>query len=50
MNTSGRKPYRELQRKLVLAFDVGTTFSGASFAMLDPGRVPEIQGVTRYGA
>jgi hypothetical protein len=45
---NSRKPYHGLFRKLVYAFDVGTTFSGASYAILDPGQVPEIQGVTRY--
>ena len=32
----------------MMAFDVGTTYSGASYAVLDPGLVPEIHGVTRY--
>ncbi|KAL6306646.1 hypothetical protein BKA93DRAFT_133315 [Sparassis latifolia] len=35
-------------RKLVLAFDVGTTYSGVAYAILDPGEVPKIQGVTRF--
>ncbi|KAG9307937.1 hypothetical protein JVU11DRAFT_12878 [Chiua virens] len=34
-------------RKLVLAFDIGTTFSGISYCILEPGKVPEILGVTR---
>ncbi|KAG2750703.1 hypothetical protein P692DRAFT_20847281 [Suillus brevipes Sb2] len=34
--------------KLVLAFDVGTTFSGVSYCMLCPGELPVIQGVARY--
>ncbi|EIW80616.1 hypothetical protein CONPUDRAFT_166095 [Coniophora puteana RWD-64-598 SS2] len=45
-----RRPYQGLSRKLVLAFDVGTTFSGVSFCVLDPGEVPKIQGVSRYPA
>ncbi|KAH9485825.1 Heat shock 70 kDa protein 12A [Psilocybe cubensis] len=45
-----RQPYSGSQRKLVLAFDVGTTFSGISYSILDPGEVPEIRGVTRYPA
>ncbi|KAJ3514768.1 hypothetical protein NLJ89_g2174 [Agrocybe chaxingu] len=45
-----RAPYSGTQRKLVLAFDVGTTFSGISYSILDPGTVPEIRGVTRYPA
>ena len=42
------KPYRGTARKLVLAMDVGTTFSGVSYAILDPGEVPQIHGVTRF--
>jgi molecular chaperone DnaK (HSP70) len=44
---SSRQPYHGPHRKLVLAFDVGTTYSGVSYSILDPGLVPEIQGVTR---
>ncbi|PFH47369.1 hypothetical protein AMATHDRAFT_67869 [Amanita thiersii Skay4041] len=33
-----------------MAFDIGTTYSGASYAVLDPGFVPEIHGVTRFPA
>lgn len=42
------QPYKGTTRKLVLAFDVGTTFSGIGYAILDPGEVPKIQGVTRH--
>jgi hypothetical protein len=42
-----RQPYSGAYRKLVLAFDVGTTFSGISYSILDPGLVPEIKGVNR---
>ncbi|KAI6159165.1 hypothetical protein EDD17DRAFT_915883 [Pisolithus thermaeus] len=45
-----RQPYRGLTRRLVLAFDVGTTYSGVSYAILDPGDVPKILGVTRFPA
>ncbi|KAJ3522838.1 hypothetical protein NMY22_g11713 [Coprinellus aureogranulatus] len=45
-----RPPYRGYRRKLVLAFDVGTTYSGISYAVLDPGQVPEIKPVTRFPA
>ncbi|KAG1746337.1 hypothetical protein EDB19DRAFT_1905800 [Suillus lakei] len=45
-----REPYKGSTRKLVLAFDVGTTFSGVSYCMLDPGEVPVIRGVARYPA
>ena len=42
-----RKPYTGNTRSLVLALDVGTTFSGVSYAILEPGDVPKIHGVTR---
>jgi hypothetical protein len=45
--TDTRKIYSGSRRILVLAFDVGTTFSGVSYAFLDPGDVPKIHGVTR---
>ncbi|KAH6897986.1 hypothetical protein BKA70DRAFT_1159601 [Coprinopsis sp. MPI-PUGE-AT-0042] len=47
---SVRSPYSGSRRKLVLAFDVGTTYSGASYSILDPGQVPEIRGITRFPA
>ncbi|TEB34592.1 hypothetical protein FA13DRAFT_1753603 [Coprinellus micaceus] len=43
-----RKPYGGLTRSLVIAIDVGTTFSGVSYAILEPGEVPKIHGVTRF--
>ncbi|KAK7029533.1 hypothetical protein VNI00_014410 [Paramarasmius palmivorus] len=45
---STRPNYRGLFRKLVIAFDVGTTYSGASYAILDPGLAPVIEGVTSF--
>jgi len=45
-----RQPYSGSCRKLVFAFDVGTTFSGVSYCFLDPGQVPDIQGVNRCGS
>ncbi|KAF9524963.1 hypothetical protein CPB83DRAFT_944651 [Crepidotus variabilis] len=47
---SSRQAYRGPKRKLALAFDVGTTFSGISYSVLDPGQVPEIKPVTRFPA
>lgn len=44
------QPFAGPLRRLVLAFDVGTTYSGVAYAVLDPGEVPKIQGVTRYEA
>ncbi|KAF9783757.1 hypothetical protein BJ322DRAFT_877685 [Thelephora terrestris] len=43
-----RARYSGPSRKLVVALDIGTTFSGAAYAFLDPGEVPRIQSVTRY--
>ncbi|TEB37919.1 hypothetical protein FA13DRAFT_1785787 [Coprinellus micaceus] len=45
-----RPAYGGFKRKLVIAFDVGTTFSGISYSVLDPGHPPKIQGVTRFPA
>lgn len=39
--------YGGYSRKLVLAFDIGTTYSGIGYTILDPGEVPKVQGVTR---
>ncbi|CAA7260337.1 unnamed protein product [Cyclocybe aegerita] len=47
---ASRSAYNGRKRKLVLAFDVGTTFSGISYSVLDPGQVPEIKPVTRFPA
>ena len=41
-----RVPYSG-SRKFILALEIGTDFSGAAFALLDPGQVPQIQSVTR---
>ncbi|KAK0222693.1 hypothetical protein EDD85DRAFT_959951 [Armillaria nabsnona] len=45
---AGREAYNGSRRKLAIAFDLGTTFSGISYSVLDPGNVPEIKGVTRF--
>ena len=42
-----RTPYRGISRKLILAFDIGTTYSGAAYAFLDPDEVPQIIPVTK---
>ncbi len=34
--------------QLVIAFDIGTTYSGASFCHFKPGEVPEPLSVTKY--
>lgn len=43
-----RKPYNGPKKALAIALDVGTTFSGVSYAILDPGEIPKIYEVTRY--
>ncbi|KAK0434121.1 hypothetical protein EV421DRAFT_1993196 [Armillaria borealis] len=43
-----RRPYRGSQQKLIIALDLGTTFSGVSYSILDPGIAPNIKGVTRF--
>ncbi|KIY67289.1 hypothetical protein CYLTODRAFT_461554 [Cylindrobasidium torrendii FP15055 ss-10] len=45
---SDRKPFGGSKRGLVIALDLGTTFSGVSYAILEPGEVPKIHGVTRF--
>ena len=40
-------PYTGSDRKIVLSIDVGTTFSGMSYAILTNGEIPEIKTVTR---
>ncbi|KAF8141960.1 hypothetical protein EV363DRAFT_1468651 [Boletus edulis] len=43
-----RKEYAGLTRQLVLAFDIGTTYSGISYCILQPGEVPQPHGVMKY--
>ncbi|KAF9528181.1 hypothetical protein CPB83DRAFT_767302 [Crepidotus variabilis] len=47
---SHRGVYNGSVRKLVLAFDVGTTYSGISYCFMDPGQQPSVKGVTKYPA
>ncbi|KAF9527254.1 hypothetical protein CPB83DRAFT_936155 [Crepidotus variabilis] len=47
---STRKTYGGSRRRLVLAFDIGTTYSGISYSILDPGQSPGIKAVTRFPA
>ena len=48
MSPAGRKPYSATRKGLVLAIDFGTTFSGVSYAVLEPGFVPQVQSVSGY--
>ncbi|KIK13005.1 hypothetical protein PISMIDRAFT_18286 [Pisolithus microcarpus 441] len=43
-----RPPYTGASRRLVIAFDIGTTYSGVSYSILTPGEIPEIFPVTRF--
>ncbi|KAF9523382.1 hypothetical protein CPB83DRAFT_799420 [Crepidotus variabilis] len=47
---TARRLYEGSRRKIVIAFDIGTTFSGISYCILDPGQHPIIKGVTRFPA
>ncbi|KAL1756831.1 hypothetical protein FB107DRAFT_289735 [Schizophyllum commune] len=47
---STRKPYDGESRKLIITLDVGTTFSGASYSVLEPGKVAQVSGVNRFPA
>lgn len=48
MSDSRNSRYKGNTRRLVIAFDVGTTFSGISYCILDPDSTPKICSVTRY--
>ncbi|KAJ7511443.1 hypothetical protein B0H11DRAFT_1955116 [Mycena galericulata] len=37
-------------RKLVLGIDIGTTYAGMSYCLLEPGKIPNILPVTRFPA
>ena len=39
--------YSGSSRKLVVTLDIGTTFSGAAYAFLDPDETPTIRSVTK---
>ncbi|KAI6010985.1 hypothetical protein BKA83DRAFT_4312814 [Pisolithus microcarpus] len=43
-----RSPYTGKSRRLVIAFDIGTTYSGVSYSILTPGEIPDIFPVTRF--
>jgi hypothetical protein len=46
--TPTRVKYRGEERSLIVALDIGTTFSGASYCLLVPGEdIPRIVDVTR---
>ncbi|KAJ7704328.1 hypothetical protein B0H17DRAFT_1039291 [Mycena rosella] len=45
-----RAPFSGSVRKFVLGIDIGTTFAGMSYCLLEPGKVPSILPVTRFPA
>ncbi|TFK51568.1 hypothetical protein OE88DRAFT_1801563 [Heliocybe sulcata] len=45
-NSNQRKPYAGKGRRLVVAIDVGTTFTAASFCILQEGRIPKFEEAT----
>ena len=46
--TTTRSAHMGSSRKLILAFDIGTTYSGVSYVLIEPGLVSEIKPVIRY--
>ncbi|KAF8652555.1 hypothetical protein AX16_004338 [Volvariella volvacea WC 439] len=48
MSSSSRPAYEGDERRLVIALDIGTTYSGVSYCFLDPGMPPDIKTVQRY--
>ena len=48
MQDTTRALYSGPSRKLVIALDIGTTFSGAAYGFLDPGEIPIIRSVTKH--
>ncbi|KDQ57912.1 hypothetical protein JAAARDRAFT_193396 [Jaapia argillacea MUCL 33604] len=48
MTEPGRKPYEGKGRRLVVSIDVGTTFTAASFCILQEGRVPKFEEILRW--
>jgi vacuolar-type H+-ATPase subunit I/STV1 len=48
MATHERRPYIGTEKSLVIGIDVGAAVSGVSYALLERGKVPQIQPVTWY--
>ncbi|KZP16338.1 hypothetical protein FIBSPDRAFT_794606 [Athelia psychrophila] len=46
--TTRRGPYKGTSRRLVVSIDVGTTFTAASFCILQPGSVPKFEEILRW--
>ncbi|KAJ6458048.1 hypothetical protein C8R47DRAFT_1246793 [Mycena vitilis] len=47
---SPRPAFSGSARKFVLGIDIGTTYSGMSYCLLEPGKIPDIFPVTRFPA
>ncbi|KII84793.1 hypothetical protein PLICRDRAFT_701534 [Plicaturopsis crispa FD-325 SS-3] len=48
MAQSLREPYAGSSRKLIISIDIGTTFTAASFCILQPGKVAKFEEVLRW--
>ncbi|KAJ7074548.1 hypothetical protein C8F01DRAFT_1043782 [Mycena amicta] len=48
LTTKPRGPFKGTQRKLIVAIDIGTTFSGASWCFLEPKQHPKYGAVLRW--
>ncbi|KAM6502907.1 hypothetical protein JOM56_002884 [Amanita muscaria] len=48
MTIPQRKPYTGTEKSLVIGIDIGTTLSGVSYALREPGKVSQIQPVMRF--
>ena len=44
----GRQPYKGISRRLVVSIDIGTTFTAASFCILQPGTPPKFEEVRAF--
>jgi hypothetical protein len=47
MVNQDRSPWKGSTKKLVVSIDIGTTYTAASFCVLQPGVVPKFEEVRR---
>ncbi|KAJ7021945.1 hypothetical protein C8F04DRAFT_1139529 [Mycena alexandri] len=47
---ASRNTFSGSTRKCILGIDIGTTYAGMSYCLMEPGRIPEILPVTRFPA
>jgi molecular chaperone DnaK (HSP70) len=48
ISAPSRESYSGSTKRLIIAIDVGTTFSAASFCVLQPNKVPKFEEVLRW--